>query len=223
MESTVETPSQEPNSPATTKDLRSDDDGHDSMEGRSGTSSEAQRARLSNSDLDQTVACINELTNMLNRAVTVQGQVLDALAYFANSLESLKEMMSRVDDSTPQPQQRSQQQQQQQQQHQQRQKQSIQVQDIEDSRRLKCILAKLDRVKKALITVEMQPFDKHTKPEIDFSDTSLDPEFLAVWCRSVNRYDYCRALCDLVGKLRAEESEERAFLRVMMRHVSSSE
>ncbi|KAF9169474.1 hypothetical protein BGX21_009674 [Mortierella sp. AD011] len=212
MESTVEIPSQELNNTSSTKDLRSGDGGRDDIEEKGGTSGEAHRVCLSNSELDQTVACINGLTNMVNRTVIVQGQVLDALAFFANSLESLKEMMPRIDDSTPQ-----------QQQQQQRQKQSIQVQDIEDSHRLKCILAKLDQVKKALITVEMQQFDEYTKPEIDFSDTSLDPEFLVAWCRSLNRYDYSRALCDLVGKLRAEESEERAFLRVMMRHVSSSE
>ncbi|KAF9105176.1 hypothetical protein BGX27_009781 [Mortierella sp. AM989] len=97
---------------------------------------------------------------------------------------------------------------------------SQQRREGEDTRRLDQILKRLDQVRQALITVEMLPFDKHTKPTIDFSDASLDPEFLAVWCRTANRYDYCKALCDLVAKLRAEETEERGFLREMARHSS---
>ncbi|KAI7827422.1 hypothetical protein BC939DRAFT_527186 [Gamsiella multidivaricata] len=117
-----------------------------------------------------------------------------------------------------------------------------QTQDQEQDQRedpyrwLNVILEKIEQVKQALIAVEAQPFDKHTKPAIDFdanADASpnverermqaevrakpqaqgTDPELLMAWCRSHNRYDYTRALCELMAKLKAEEVEERRFLR----------
>ncbi|KAF8976106.1 hypothetical protein BGZ46_008570 [Entomortierella lignicola] len=159
-----------------------------------GGSSEALNARLNDIQFDR-------ITSSLETIVFKLTQIADSLEDLSSPIHTLV--------SQPQPIPSRQQQEQQ---------QPLQYQEAEDSPRLKRVLARLEVAKKALIDLGSRHYSDTAKPEIDFSDPSYDPEFVAIWCRSINRHEYTMLLCNLVTKLGAEESEERLFLRGLMKH-----
>ncbi|KAF9201365.1 hypothetical protein BGZ49_008380 [Haplosporangium sp. Z 27] len=164
------------------------------MKDKGGSSTEVLNARLNDIQFDRIASSLETIAFKLTQMA-----------------DSLEDLSSPIHTLVSQPQQIPSRQQQEQQ-------QPLQYQEAEDSPRLKRVLARLEVAKKALIDLGGRHYSDIAKPEIDFSDPSYDSEFVAIWCRSSNRHEYTMLLCNLVTKLKAEESEERLFLRGLMKH-----